>query len=57
VPEPDPEQFAAAVERVAARTWDPEALRASARRFDLPRFQERIRAIVQRAYATGRARA
>jgi len=57
VPEPDPEQFAAAVDRVAARPWDPEALRASARRFDLPRFQERIRAIVARAYQAGRGRA
>lgn len=46
IAEPDPDQLAAAVERVEARAWDPEALRASARRFDEPRFRERIAAIV-----------
>ena len=54
VPEPDPEQFAAAVERVAARTWDADTLRTSARRFDVSRFRERIRAIVQSALERGR---
>ena len=55
VPEPDPEMFAAAIDRVDARTWDAEALRVSARRFDVSRFRERIRAIVQRAHEAGRA--
>lgn len=54
VDEPDPERFAAAVEKVEARRWDPQALRASARRFDVARFDERIRAIVQDAYERGR---
>jgi glycosyltransferase involved in cell wall biosynthesis len=55
VDEPDPEQFAAAVERVEARRWDPEALRESARRFDLPRFRARMRDIVEDAHRKGRA--
>jgi glycosyltransferase involved in cell wall biosynthesis len=55
VPEPDPEMFAAAIDRVDARRWDAEALRMSARRFDVSRFRERIRAIVQNAYERGRA--
>jgi glycosyltransferase involved in cell wall biosynthesis len=57
VDEPDPERFAAAVERVEARRWDPQALRASARRFDVPRFNGRVRAIVEDAHRRGRARA
>ncbi len=55
VPEADPELFAAAIDRVDAQRWDAEALRASARRFDVSRFQERIRAIVQNAHERGRA--
>jgi len=54
VDEPDDERFAAAVERVEARTWDRQALRASAERFDVSRFQARIRAIVEDAYRRGR---
>lgn len=54
VDEPDPERFAAAVEKVEARRWDPQALRVSARRFDVSRFEERIRAIVQDAHERGR---
>jgi glycosyltransferase involved in cell wall biosynthesis len=54
VDEPDAERFAAAVEKVEARPWDPQALRASARRFDVSRFEQRIRAIVQDAYERGR---
>jgi len=54
VDDADPERFAAAVERVEARRWDPQALRASARRFDVARFEERIRAIVQDAHERGR---
>jgi glycosyltransferase involved in cell wall biosynthesis len=57
VDDPDPERFAAAVEKVEARRWDPQALRASARRFDVSRFEERIRAIVQDAYERGRTSA
>ncbi len=49
IAEPDAEQLAAAVDRVDGQKWDPEALRASARRFDLPRFRERIRRIVEDA--------
>lgn len=52
--EPEPEQVIAAVERVERERWDPQALRASARRFDVPRFRERISQIVERAAATGR---
>ena len=55
VPEPDPELFAAAIDHVDARRWDIETLRASAWRFDVSRFQARIRAIVQSAYERGRA--
>lgn len=55
VSDPDPELFASAIERVDARRWDPETLRESARRFDVSRFQERIRAIVQSAHEKGRA--
>ncbi len=47
--EPDADQLAAAVDRVDARQWDPRALRASARRFDLPAFREAIQRIVRTA--------
>ena len=47
--EPDPEQVADAVERVERVRWDVDTLRASARRFAVSRFQERIRAIVATA--------
>ena len=53
---PDAELFAQAVERVDKQRWDPETLRASARRFDVSRFRERIRAIVQESFERGRAR-
>jgi glycosyltransferase involved in cell wall biosynthesis len=43
---PDPAQLEAAVGRAEAMRWDPRALRESARRFDLPRFRERVQAIV-----------
>ncbi|HYK99262.1 MAG TPA: glycosyltransferase [Candidatus Acidoferrales bacterium] len=46
---PDPDLLADAVERVERTRWDPESLRASARRFDLPRFREKIAAIVSTA--------
>ena len=54
VPEADADLFASAIERVDSGRWDPEALRSSARRFDVSRFQERIRAIVRNAYERGR---
>ena len=49
VDDPDPDEFAAAVERVEGERWDPEALRASARRFDVSVFRQRMRRIVERA--------
>ena len=49
IAEPDPDQLEAAVERVERVRWDVEALRSSARRFDLPRFKERITSIVNGA--------
>ncbi len=54
VSEPDPEAFAEAVLRVEQRKWDVEELRGSARRFDVSRFRDRIRAIVEEAHARGR---
>lgn len=50
----DADAFAEAVLRVEHRTWDVEELRRSARRFDVSRFRDRIRAIVEDAYARGR---
>ena len=49
IAEPDPDLLANAVERAERTRWDPEALRASARRFDLPRFRERVSSIVATA--------
>ncbi len=54
VPDPDPALFAAAVRRVEQAGSDPEALRRSARRFDVSRFETRIRASLDRARAEGR---
>jgi glycosyltransferase involved in cell wall biosynthesis len=54
VPEPDADAFAEAVLRVEQRTWDVDALRESARRFDVSRFRDRMRAIVEDAHARGR---
>ena len=50
----DADAFADAVLRVEQRTWDPHELRRSARRFDVPRFKDRIDAIVEQADARGR---
>ena len=50
----DADAFAEAVLRVEKRTWDVEELRSSARRFDVSRFRDRIRAIVDDAHARGR---
>jgi glycosyltransferase involved in cell wall biosynthesis len=51
---PDVDAFTEAVLRVEKRAWDPEALRESARRFDLPRFKARVRQIVEEAHRAGR---
>ena len=50
----DADAFADAVLRVEQRAWDVDELRRSARRFDVSRFRDRIRAIVEEAYARGR---
>jgi len=55
VAEPDPQQFADAVRRVERAAFDAEALRRSARRFDVSRFESRIRASIDHARAEGRA--
>ncbi|HUQ41438.1 MAG TPA: glycosyltransferase [Candidatus Limnocylindrales bacterium] len=57
VEDPEPEAFARAIESVEMRRWDPEALHASARRFDAPVFEQRMRAIVDDAFAKGRRQA
>ena len=44
--EADPEALVNAVETAERRAWDPAALKESARRFDEPRFKERVAAIV-----------
>jgi glycosyltransferase involved in cell wall biosynthesis len=50
----DADAFADAVLRVEQRSWNVDELRNSARRFDVSRFRDRIRAIVEEAYARGR---
>lgn len=50
----EPRAFAEGVLRVERARFEPKALRDSARRFDVSRFQERVRAIVDDAYAKGR---
>lgn len=52
---PDPQQFADAVRRVEREPPDPAELRRSARRFDVSRFESRIRATIEQARAEGRA--
>lgn len=54
VAQPDPDAFTEAVLRVERQAWDVEALRRSARRFDVSRFRDRIRAIVEESHARGR---
>jgi glycosyltransferase involved in cell wall biosynthesis len=51
----DVDAFTEAVLRVERRAWDVEELRRSARRFDVSRFRDRIRTIVDDAHARGRA--
>jgi glycosyltransferase involved in cell wall biosynthesis len=55
VPEPDPARFADAVRRVERAGFAAEDLRRSARRFDVSRFESRIRASLDHARAEGRA--
>jgi glycosyltransferase involved in cell wall biosynthesis len=55
VAEPDARQFVDAVHRVERAALDPEDLRRSARRFDVSRFESRIRASIDHARAEGRA--
>jgi glycosyltransferase involved in cell wall biosynthesis len=54
---PDVDAFTEAVLRVEKRAWDVEELRRSARRFDVSRFRDRIRTIVDEAHARGRGTA
>jgi glycosyltransferase involved in cell wall biosynthesis len=53
---PEPRAFAEGVLRAESARFEPKALRDSARRFDVSRFRERVRTIVQDAHAKGRAR-
>lgn len=55
VAEPDPHAFAEAVRGIERSGTDREALHRSARRFDVSRFESRIRAAVERSRAEGRA--
>jgi glycosyltransferase involved in cell wall biosynthesis len=50
----DSDAFADAVLRVEQRAWDVDELHRSARRFDVSRFRDRIRAIVDEAHTRGR---
>jgi len=51
----EPHALAEAVTRVERGRFEPKALRDRARRFDVSRFKERVLAIVEDAYAKGRA--
>jgi glycosyltransferase involved in cell wall biosynthesis len=51
---PEARAFAEGVERAERTRFDPTALRDSARRFDVSRFRERVRAIVDEAHRKGR---
>ena len=52
----EPEAFAAAVREAERTGFDAERLRDSARRFDRPVFEQKIRAIVDEAVISGRRR-
>lgn len=54
VSEPEPDAFAAAVRRAEREGFDRAALRESARRFDRPLFERRIRSIIAEAHGRGR---
>ncbi|HEV8669479.1 MAG TPA: glycosyltransferase [Candidatus Limnocylindria bacterium] len=51
---PEPRAFAEGVLRAERARFKPQALRDSARRFDVSLFRERVRSIVDDAYAKGR---
>ena len=53
---PEPRAFAEGVLRAERARFEPKALRDSARRFDVSRFREKVRAIVDDAREKGRAR-
>ena len=54
--DPTPESLAAALDRLDQLTFDPAQLRASARRFDRTRFEQRFAAFVEsRLAAAGTA--
>jgi len=53
---PEARAFAEGVLRAERARLEPKALRDSARRFDVSRFRERVRAIVEDAHGKGRAR-
>jgi glycosyltransferase involved in cell wall biosynthesis len=52
---PEPRAFAEGVQRAETIRFEPVVLRDSARRFDVSRFRERVRQVVEDAYARGRA--
>ncbi|OLC10428.1 MAG: hypothetical protein AUH39_01945 [Chloroflexi bacterium 13_1_40CM_67_9] len=52
---PEPRAFAEGVLRAERARFEPKALRDSARRFNVSRFRERVRAIVEDAREKGRA--
>ncbi|MBI3521639.1 MAG: glycosyltransferase [Chloroflexi bacterium] len=56
VAEAVPEAFADAVRAIESDGRDPQTLRRSARRFDVPRFRDRVKTIVEQAREAGRAR-
>ncbi len=45
--EPRPEAIATAVDRLCRGDWDPEAIRAHARRFSTERFLERMTTLIE----------
>jgi len=52
---PEARAFAEGVLRAERSRFEPKALRDSARRFDVSRFRERVRRVVQDAHEKGRA--
>jgi glycosyltransferase involved in cell wall biosynthesis len=52
---PEPRAFAEGVLRAERARFEPKALRDSARRFDVSRFRERVRQVVEDAHEKGRA--
>jgi glycosyltransferase involved in cell wall biosynthesis len=52
---PEPRAFAEGVLRAERARFEPKALRDSARRFDVSRFRERVRRVVEDAHEKGRA--